>query len=155
MAGVQGKLIYIKVGTKEISCQTDLTLNLTANTTEQDPCKPAAGESLSAAEWVNLTVSSRQWDASVSAQTLVDNITTFNNIADLIDMFVSGTLKTEVAIQTNSTSADYDQPSTFVFTGQAIMTGLTLNATGDAVSTGDVTFNGTGAPTFTKTAVGG
>lgn len=150
---VQGKLLYIKVGEKEIECQTDLTLNMTANTTDTDACKPLSTDVGGTADWITRTVASREWDASVSAQTLVNAITTYNNIGDLMGIFVNGSLNVEVAIQTNSANTDYDQTSTFLFTGSAIMNGLTLNGPQDGVSTGDVTFVSNGKPTYTETVV--
>lgn len=152
MASLQGKLIKLKVGGKPFECELDMTLNFTANTTEEDPCKPADGASVGDV-WVDSNITSKAWDATVSAKTMVDSLATFTGIDKLMQAFINTSAIVEVTVETNSTSADYNQPQTMLFTGTAIMTGLTLNAPQDGASTGDVTFTGKGKPTYTQTTV--
>lgn len=153
MAGIPGKLINLKIGANELLCQADLTLNLTASTTDEEGCKPATGESMSVSEWVKRSVSTREWDASVSLKTIVSELLTNYSYVYLAKLFVSGSLEVTVVVETNSTSPDYKETGTFVFEGNAIMTGLTLNAPYEGASTVDVTFNSTEAPTFEAVAV--
>lgn len=152
MASLQGKLIKLKVGGKPFECELDMTLNFTANTTEEDPCKPADGASVGDV-WVDANITSKTWEASVSAKTMVDSLATFTGIDKLLQAFINTSAIVEVTVETNSTSDDYDQPQTMLFTGTAIMSGLTLNAPQDGASTGDVTFTGKGKPTYTQTTV--
>lgn len=152
MASLQGKLVKLKVGGKPFECELDMTLNFTANTSEEDPCKPAEGASMGDV-WVDANVVSKAWDATVSAKAMVDALTTYSGIDKLIATFVNGSIIVEVTVETNSTSDDYDQPQTMLFTGTAIMSGLTFNAPQDGAATGDVTFTGKGKPTYTQTTV--
>lgn len=153
---VQGKLLYMTVDGNEINCQTDLTLNMTANTTDEEACKPLSTETTDASLWITRTVASKEWDASVSAKTIISAVTANNtNIATLAGLFITGTNQVEVAIQVNSGHDDFGEPQTFVFTGNAIMNGFTLNAPIEGDSTGDVTFVSNGAPTWTQTTVVG
>lgn len=149
MSSLQGKLIRLKVGGKPFECEMDLTVNFTANTSDEDPCKPAEGASVGDV-WIDSNIVSKSWDASVSAKTMVDSLTTFTGIDKLINAFVNGSNIVEVTVETNSTSGDYDQPQTMLFVGTAIMTGLTLNAPQEGASTGDITFTGKGKPTYTQ-----
>lgn len=152
MSTLQGKLVKLKVGDKPFKCEMDMSLNFTTNTNEEELCKPDEGES-SSDVWVNPEEVSRGWDASVTAKALVETLTTYSGIDDLINSFVNGSVIVEVTIETNSTSADYNQPQTMLFTGTAIMTGLTFNAPQEGSATGDVTFTGKGKPTYTQTTV--
>lgn len=155
MAGLNGKLVLLKVGNVELACQTDLTINFTANTSEPPTCKPASGEDGSDAEWVSRNVDSREWDASVSAQALAGDLATLNDVTDLIGTFVNDSLKVSITVLTNDGSDDYDKDYGLLFTGDAIMNGLTFNAGGEDVATGDVTFISDGKPEYTKVDLSG
>lgn len=152
MASLQGKLVKLEVGGKEFECELDMTLNFTANTSEEVACKPISGASAGDL-WVDQNIVSKTWDATVSAKTTVDSLLVYTGIDKLMDTFVNGSNVVTVTVETNSTSDDYDQPQTFLFTGQAIMTGLTLNSPQDGAATGDITFTGKGKPTYTQVTV--
>lgn len=149
MAGISGKLISLSVNGKELACQTTLALNFSAATTQNPICKPLEGESISDASWTELVEGERSWEATVSAQVLAGALSAQNDVADLVDLYVNGSIKVTVKIATNSTSPDFDSDRTMIFTGEAFMTGLGLNADGDTTATGDITFTSTGKPTYT------
>lgn len=148
MAGISGKLISLFVNGKELACQTTLALNFSVETTENPTCKPLEGQSISQASWRETSEGRRAWEATVSAQVLANALAAQNDVADLIDLYVNGSLKVTVKIATNDTSPDFESNKTMVFTGEAIMTGLGVTADGESVATGDVTFESTGAPTY-------
>lgn len=151
---LQGKLLYLKIDGKELECQTDLTLNMTTNTADEEACKPLSTETNNAALWVKRSVSSKEWDASVSAKTFIADVTANNtNASELLGLFITGDNMVEVTIQTNEGNDEYGQPKSGVFTGSAIMNGLTLNGPSEGDSTVDITFISNGEPTWVTATI--
>lgn len=148
MAGISGKLISISINGKELACQTTLSLNFSVDTTENPTCKPSEGQSISDASWRETSEGRRAWEATASAQLLANALAAQNDVADLIDLYVNGSIKVTAKIATNSTSPDFESDKTMIFTGEALMTGLGITADGESVATGDVTLESTGAPTY-------
>lgn len=151
---LQGKLLYLRVDGAELDCQTDITLNMTANTTDDEGCKPSSTDTGNDNLWITRSVSSKEWDGSVTAKTIIADIAAnTTNISQLAGKFITGTNNVEVAVQVNSGHDEFGEPQSFVFTGGAIMNGLTLNGPFEGDSTGDVTFVSNGAPTWVQTPV--
>lgn len=153
MAGVNGKLVFIKIEGKELACQTSLSLDFTTNTNVDPVCKPQEGESSADSSWVTRSEDSREWTATADGQLLATDLSTLNDVSDLIGLFVNGSVNVTVGIETNSTSADYTAGETIIFTGDAIMNGLSITADGDSIATGSVTFESNGKPTYVKSTV--
>lgn len=153
MAGVlQGKLIGVKVNGSYIRCQTDATLTLTVNTTEDDPCKPTEEEATNAAAWITRTVDTKDWNVSVTAKSFADVLAGFLDNSDIAALMIEGDPNVEMTFQTIRTT-DYDYSSIFVYEGTGILTSFTHNAPEAGQSTYDLEISGNGALTFEETPV--
>lgn len=150
MATVQGKIWQVKINDTVIRCQTDATLNLVTNTSEVEACKPIGGDE-GDVSWVNYNVDSQGWDISFSGQAFADSVQM--NQADLIDLFIDGDVMAEVDFYTNTSVKGFDGTQIITYSGQGIMTGITLNGPTTGASTYDVTIQGTGAITSTRTPI--
>lgn len=141
---VPGKIIGVRVGGVWLNCQTDATLNLTVNVSEEDPCKPD-GDALTTENsipWVERTADSRDWSIDFSAKLMRDSLASANDPADIAGLIIDGTVNAEVEFATadNQTYSDYD----FVYSGSGIITNFTLNAPASGAATQDATVTGNG-----------
>lgn len=147
---VSGSVIGIRIAGVWLPCQTDATLNLTANVTEDDPCKPdPEDEEAQDISWVERTVDSRDWSIDFSQKLMRNSLIAEN--PDLGELFVDGNLDVEVEFMTRpgQTKSDYD----FVYAGSGILTNFTLNAPVTGAATTDSTISGNGTLTYTKVPV--
>jgi hypothetical protein len=144
MGALSGKLLSVTVGGKKIRCQTDATLNLTTNLTEDDPCKPDDDTPLEEAGWTTRTVDSRDWNVTVSAKNFLD-ATSASNVdqRDLIDEFISGNLNAEIEFLSTPGQHPGDTEDV-VYSGNAILATIAVNAPASGNSTSDYTFSGNG-----------
>lgn len=150
MAGsIQGKLLAVTVNGTKLRCQTDGTLTLTANLTEEDPCKPDDDTPIEEAGWVTRSVDSRDWSIAVSAKSFLDTIQA--NGSDMAELFVNGDL--EVEAEFLSTPGQHDFPEDIVYSGSALISSLTLNAPVSGGSTYDLELSGNGPLAFTRIPV--
>ena len=153
MAGVlQGKLIGVKIGGSYLRCQTDATLAITVDTTDDDPCKPSESDSTNGASWVTHTVSTKKWTVSVTAKAFVDQVTGVIDNSDIAALMITGDPSVEMTFQTIKTT-DYDYTKTFIYEGTGTLTSFTVNAPIAGESTYDVEITGNGALTYAETAV--
>lgn len=147
---VSGSVIGVRIGGVWLPCQTDATLNLTVNVTEDDPCKPdPADEDVSDIAWVERTADSRDWSIDFSQKLMRNSLLAEN--PDIGELIVDGNVDVEVEFMTRpgQTKSDYD----FVYSGSGILTNFTLNApvTGSAIT--DSTISGNGPLTYVKVPV--
>lgn len=150
MAGsIGGKLLAVTVNGVRIRCQTDATLTLTTNMTDDDPCKPDDNTPAAEASYVTRTVDSRDWTLSVSAKSFLDNIEM--NQSDLSELFIQGNLDAEVEFL--STPGQHNYPEDVVYSGSAIISSITINAPASGASTHDTEFSGNGPMSITRIPV--
>lgn len=153
MAGVlPGKLIGVKVNGSYIRCQTDATLTITTNVTDDDPCKPSETESYKGGNWTTHTLDTRTWTVSVSAKTFADQVSGQIDNSDIAALLITGDPSVEMTFQTIQTS-DYDFPAIFIYEGTGTLTSFTHNAPTAGDSTYDLEITGNGAITFTETPI--
>lgn len=147
---LEGRLIGFRLDGDYYNCQVDVKLTLGTSLTKNPTCKPnPTGGSLSV-PWETSNVDSKNWSGTGSAQSFLDSITGYKNNNDLIQKFITGDLQIDVEILTAAdlTSTEgYDHD--FIFEGEAILSGITLNGPAAGGSTYDITLTGNGAPTFT------
>lgn len=142
---VPGSIIGLRIGGVWLRCQTDATLNLTVNVTEEDACKPDAGDpEASDIPWVERTVESRDWSMDFSTNLMRNSLAASN--PDVAKMIVDGDVEVEVEFITRpgQTKSDND----FIYAGSGIITGFTLNAPQTGVATTDSTIVANGPLTY-------
>ena len=147
---VPGSIIGVRFGGVWLRCQTDATLNLTVNVTEEDACKPDAEDAISGdIPWVERSVDSRDWNIDFS-QNLMRNSLAASN-PDIAQYIIDGEVEVEVEFMTRpgQEKSDYD----FIYSGSGIITGFTLNAPATGTATTDSTVVGNGPLTYEKIPV--
>lgn len=153
MAGVlQGKLIGVKINGSFLRCQTDATLTINVNVTEDDPCKPTESDSTNGASWTTHSVDTKDWSVSVTAKTFADVSAGLLDNGDIAGLMIDGNPSVEMTFQTIQTT-DYDYSSIFLYEGTGTLTSFNLNAPVDGESTYDLEITGNGALTYTETPV--
>lgn len=147
---IPGSIIGLTIGGTWYKCQTDATLELVVNVSEEDPCKPNPGDAASGAlSWVERTADSRDWNMSFSAALLRNSLAAAN--PDIARLIVDGNVAVEVQFMTRTLSGKTDMD--FVYAGSGILTGFTLNAPATGSATTDTSIAGNGPLTYTKIPV--
>lgn len=147
---VPGNIIGVTIGGVWYKCQTDATLNLIVNVTEEDPCKPDPEDQASGdLAWIERTADSRDWSIDFSSALLRNSLEASN--PDIARLIVDGDVDVEVQFMTrvNQTKSDVD----FIYSGSGILTGFTLNAPVAGSATTDTSIAGNGPLTYTKVPV--
>lgn len=142
---VPGNIIGVTFGGVWYRCQTDATLNLTVNVTEEDACKPEPGDEIAGdIPWVERTADSRDWSIDFSANLMRNSLAASN--PDIGKLIVDGDVDVEVQFMTRvgQTKSDYD----FVYSGSGIVTNFTMNAPVTGGATTESTVSGNGALTY-------
>jgi hypothetical protein len=153
MAGVlQGKLVGVKVNGSYIRCQTDATLTITTNVTDDDPCKPTETDTTNSASWVTHSIDTKAWTVSVTAKAFADTVAGLLDNSDIAALMITGDPSVEMTFQTIQTT-DYDYASIFVYEGTGTLISFTHNAPVAGESTYDLEITGNGALTFEETPV--
>lgn len=143
---VPGKIIGIRIGGKWLACQTDATLNITVDVTEEDLCKPdgdVAPTSENAIPWKERTADSRDWNVDFNSKLMRDSLSTANAAVDVAGLIIAGNVYVddfEFSTANGQTYSDYD----FVYSGKGILTNFSLAApeSGAATQTSTITGNG-------------
>lgn len=133
---IPGSLLALSINGTALRCQTEATLELTINTAEGTPCKPSETETYKGGQWVTRTIESKDWQITMTAKAFADLIAM--NQIQVSDLMINGDPVVQAVFGTTQTT-DYDFPVTFAYSGEGILTGLTLNGPVDAESTYDVT----------------
>ncbi len=149
---LQGKLIGVKVNGEYIRCQTDATLNIVINTSEDEPCKPTEDQATNAAAWITRTVDTKDWNVSVTAKSFADEVSGMIDNSDIAALMIEGDPNVEMTFQTIRTT-DYNYASIFVYEGTGILTSFTQNAPEAGQATYDLEISGNGALTFEETPI--
>lgn len=147
---VPGSIIGVRAGGVWLRCQTDATLNLIVNTTEEDPCKPDEDDVIAGdISWVERSVDSRDWNIEFN-QNLMRNSLAASN-PDMAQLIIDGDVEVQVEFMTRpgQTKSDYD----FIYSGTGILTGFTLNAPTTGTATSNSTIAGNGPITYAKIPV--
>lgn len=131
---LQGKLMAVSLDESFPDCQVDATLNLTVNTEESDPCKPAPGDSSNSADWAKPTVSSKTGTLDFSAKAFAT--ATGYNQSDIAEKIINGDAKVDWKFATTQTT-DYEHDEVWVFSGEGILTSLAITGS----TTGDGTYD--------------
>lgn len=147
---VPGSIIGVTIGGTWYMCQTDATLNLSVNVTEEDPCKPAPGDAATGdIPWVERTADSRDWSIDFSSNLMRNSLAANNpNIAKLV---IDGDVDVEVEFMSRVGQSKIDKD--FLYAGSGIITGVTLNAPVTGNATNDASIAGNGPLTYTEVAV--
>jgi len=152
MAGVlQGKLIGVKINGSYLRCQTDATLAITVNTTDDDPCKPTEDDTTGSVSFVTHSIDSKAWTVTVTAKAFADQVVGLLDNGDIAALMI-GNPSVEMTFQTIQTT-DYDYSSIFVYEGSGTLTSFTHNAPAAGESTYDLEITGNGALTYVETPV--
>lgn len=147
---VPGKILGIRIAGVWLACQTDATLNMTVNVTEEDPCKPDGDAEVSAANsipWVTRTADTRDWSMDFSNKLMRDSLKVSNNAQNIAKLIIDGTVyidDVEFASADGQTASDTD----LIYSGPGIITSFTLNAPESGPATMDNTISGNGALTY-------
>lgn len=152
MGALQGKLLGVKVNGVFVRCQTDATLNININVTDDEPCKPTETDTTNGTSWTTHTVDSKDWSLSVTAKAFADVEAGIFDNSDIAELMTVGNPSVEAVFQTIQTT-DYNHPAVFLYEGTGTLTSFSHNAPSDGESTYDLEITGNGALTFTKTPV--
>ena len=147
---LQGKLIATTIDGQFPECQSSATMTFTVNTEEADPCKPAPGQSSNSADWALPTVSSKTGTIDFSAKAFADDAVFNQN--DIADLIIDGDAKVQWQFSTTQTD-DYGHPVVWVYSGEGIITSLTVNAEVAGEGTYDTSIIMYGKPTKTVTPI--
>lgn len=125
-------------------CNTELTLNMTSETTTEPPCKPNSTDSYKGANWNTVTVTSKGWEVTGTIRTVGDAPAAGQYKHSYItDKFIQGG-NVQVSFGTTETT-DFDFQEVETFTGEGIVTSVTYNAPqGQESGTVDFTITGNG-----------
>ena len=151
---VPGSILGIRIGGQWLECQTDATLNITVNVSEEDPCKPD-GDSVSPNNeipWVERTADSRDWSVDFSSTLMRDSLNTANNPSNVAKLIIDGDVYVEAfefATANNQARMDSDM----VYSGSGILTNFTLNGPATGSATMDSTISGNGPLTYSYVPV--
>lgn len=146
---VPGKIIGIRIAGVWLACQTDATLNITVNVTEEDPCKPDGDNPTSAdtIPWVTRTADTRDWSIDFSNKLMRDTLKAANNAQNIAKLIIDGNVyleDLEFSTANDQTFSDVDM----VYSGSGIITSFSLNAPESGPATMDNTISGNGALTY-------
>lgn len=147
---VPGSIIGVTIGGVWYKCQTDATLSLTVNVTEEDACKPDEGDVVSGdIPWIYRSAESRDWEISFSSNLMRNSLAAEN--PDIAKLIVDGDVDASVEFMTRAgqTKSDFD----FVYAGTGIISGFTMNAPVTGSATTESTISGNGPLTYTTVAV--
>lgn len=150
---LQGSVLGVRIGDNWIRCQTDATLTLTKNLTTPDPCKPAPGESAASGKWNQPVVETKEWSIDFSAKTFADTTADGYSLSYVTQQFLQNDDPVEVVFQTNDELTDYSAPLSLLYTGEGLLSSLTVNAPGTGESTYDTTITGVGEILFEEVPV--
>ncbi len=145
---ISARNVQIQLNGDYVPCQLDLTLNITQNTSTEDPCKPDPANIDAGASFNTYSVDSKDWSVTFSARQFADELA-LNNI-ELSELIINGDGRLAMIINTVQ-GANWSHPLIFEYAGEVIITSLDLNAPATGSATYDVTLQGAGPLTFTKT----
>lgn len=143
---IPGNIIGVQKGDTFLQCQAEATLNMVANTSEDELCKELETES-DAAPWKTFTVDSREWNIDVSQALLKDSLSTLNNDINLGKLFIDGDLEFDSILfrtKVDQQFADNDM----IYEGAATLTNFSITAPATGANTTSATFQGNGALTY-------
>lgn len=145
---IPGKLIKVKINGVEWRCQTDATLTMTVNMTENDPCKPTDAQVTSGqtTPYVTRSADSRDWTITFSAQAFADAVGASQ--IELSKLFINGALNVTAQFLSSTTQTTY--PNGFLYEGTGILSSLTINAPEAGNATYDAEVTGNGPLTLTE-----
>lgn len=147
---VPGNIIGVTINGVWYRCQTDATLTLTVNVTEEDPCKPDPDDAeASDLAWVERTADSRDWSIDFSGALLRNSLEAGN--PDIGELIIDGNVDVDVQFMTRPGQSKSDVD--FIYEGSGILTGFTFNAPVTGSATGDTSIAGNGPLTYTKVPV--
>lgn len=149
---VPGKIIGIRLGGVWLKCQTDATLNLSVNVTEEDPCKPDGDVTdADAIPWIERTADSRDWSVDFNAKFLRDSLSTENAPANVAKLIIDGDVYVEDFEFLTAENQDFSQFD-MVYSGSGILTSFTFNAPTTGAANTTATITGNGALTYSYTS---
>ena len=151
---IEGKVTGVKIANgKFLRCQADATLNMTINTEQDEECKDLSYTATdvsgvgSALTYNTQTASSVDWSIDVNRGMFYDSLV---DETDFIDEVINkNNVEFEVQFVIPSKGAGTQSR---VFSGNAILTTISVNAPVAGKVSEDLTFTGNGKPTWTVTS---
>lgn len=143
---IPGNIIGVQIGDDWLQCQAEATLNMVANTSEDELCKELESETTDV-PWKTFTLDSREWSIDVGQGLLKDSFATLNNAVNLGKIFIDGNLEIASILfrtKTDQQFADNDM----IYEGAAILTNFSITAPATGANTTSATFQGNGALTY-------
>jgi len=140
---IPGKLIGVQIGNKRLQCQADATLTLTGDTTEETQCKPDDASEDNSIPWKTFEATAKSWQVTVNQALLKDSLATENADVNLAKIFIDTDLTIDNLIfrtVADQQFADNDM----IYSGEALLTGFTLNAPITGSNNTSATFQGNG-----------
>lgn len=152
MPALAAKWMKLKFDDVEALCQLDLSLTITNNTSTEDPCKPA-DPGLGAGNNV-YTVDSKDWSVSFNGRQMINELAMAGVTQSTIaKSMLTGTSTAEITIGTDpETTTNYPYPIVVEYSGDILITELTLNWPATGSSTYDATFQGNSDLQYTEAA---
>lgn len=149
MAHLQGNQVQVRTAEGWFACQLDATVNYTANTTADDPCKPDPAEGADGSPRFNTyTIDSKDATVTLSAKAFADELAMNNINLNEIAFNGDGMLDIIVSSVQNNT---YNHPLLLEWAGTVIISDLANNFPATGAATYDTTLQVTGDMTFTTT----
>lgn len=144
MAVIHGRIMQVTWGGAVIKCQTDATLEIDKDVQTGAPCKDDGG-------WATKFVGQKTWNITATVKNFLDSVPL--NQLDLAEEMLSSTGDDPQTVTFTSTESEHSGTEDATFSGDAILANFTWNAPGDGESTSDLTFEGTGPLTLTRTPI--
>lgn len=151
MATLRGNQVQVQINDEWVACQLDAVVTIGQTTSTEDACKPDPDTpEIGGAGWEDVNVDSKNWTVTLSAKAFADELK-LNNV-ELNELIIDGDGTLDVKVSTVQT-ADYSHPLLLEWAGTVVITELVNNFPSAGSATYDVTLQGQGKPTFTKTPV--
>lgn len=143
----QGQIVGIVIDGNELACNTDVTVSLTKNLTEDPACKPLSTDAYTEGGWVRQSITSKTGTITGTALSVADVVTgAVITDADILDLFLT-TDRIEVVVRTTPVT-NYQYQTVRTLTATCIINEISWNNPSDATSSSDFTFTIDGEPTY-------
>ena len=138
----QGQLVGLKVNGLALVCNTDVTVNMTRNLTENPVCKPLSTDTYTEGGFSTNSIGSTTGTVTGSALAVADLVAdpaTQLKDSDIMDLFLTNPrVEAEVA---TTLVANYPYATVRVYTFPGILSDISWNNPSDASSTTDFTIS--------------
>ncbi|NGM61677.1 hypothetical protein G5B30_07070 [Sphingobacterium sp. SGG-5] len=150
MATLRGNQVQVKANNEWVACQLEAVVTIGQTTSTEDPCKPDPENFSTGASWEDPSIDVKTWGVTLSARAFADELA-MNNV-ELNELIIDGDGTLPIKVSTVE-DTNYPHPLLLEWAGTVIITELANNFPATGSATYDVTLQGKGKPTFTKTPV--